>query len=133
MKNTIKKMIKAIAGICALAAVFAMSDNTGGTALAGIGVVHGQNGFTVAGLPVTGDRARPSRAGNVAQFPRKANADPAQSADTPGGPRRRAIGGSSTADSRRRRDSATRPSIGRALCPRRGIAVHDAATPQYLH
>ena len=34
MKNTIKKMIKAIAGICALAAVFAMSDNTGGTALA---------------------------------------------------------------------------------------------------
>lgn len=34
MKNTIKKMIKAIAGICALAALFAMSDNTGGTALA---------------------------------------------------------------------------------------------------
>lgn len=31
MKNTIKKMIKAIAGVCALAAVFAMSDNTGGT------------------------------------------------------------------------------------------------------
>lgn len=43
MKNTIKKMIKAIAGICALAAVFAMSDNTGGTALA-MSVVAGVAG-----------------------------------------------------------------------------------------
>lgn len=43
MKNTIKKMIKAIAGICVLAAVFAMSDNTGGTALA-MSVVAGVAG-----------------------------------------------------------------------------------------
>ena len=34
MKNTIKKMIKAIAGICALEAIYAMRDNTKGTALA---------------------------------------------------------------------------------------------------
>ena len=58
MKNTIKKMIKAIAGICALAAVFAMSDNTGGTALA-MSVVAGVAG----GVPLAavGLRLRDAR------------------------------------------------------------------------
>lgn len=53
MKNTIKKMIKAIAGICALAAVFAMSDNTGGTALAMSVVAGVAGGKHVINEPLT--------------------------------------------------------------------------------
>lgn len=53
MKNTIKKMIKAIAGICALAAVFAMNDNTGGTALAMSVVAGVAGGKHVINEPLT--------------------------------------------------------------------------------
>lgn len=53
MKNTIKKMVKAIAGICALAAVFAMSDNTGGTALAMSVVAGVAGGKHVINEPLT--------------------------------------------------------------------------------
>lgn len=53
MKNTIKKMIKAIAGICALAAVFAMSDNSGGTALAMSVVAGVAGGKHVINEPLT--------------------------------------------------------------------------------
>lgn len=53
MKNTIKKMIKAIAGVCAIAAVFAMSDNTGGTALAMSVVAGVAGGKHVINEPLT--------------------------------------------------------------------------------
>ena len=53
MKNTIKKMIKAIAGICTLAAVFAMSDNTVGTALAMSVVAGVAGGKHVINEPLT--------------------------------------------------------------------------------
>lgn len=53
MKNTIKKMIKAIAGVCALAAVFAMSDNSGGTALAMSVVAGVAGGKHVINEPLT--------------------------------------------------------------------------------
>lgn len=53
MKNTIKKMIKAIAGICALAAVFAMGDNTGGTALAMSVVAGVAGGKHIVNEPLT--------------------------------------------------------------------------------
>lgn len=53
MKNTIKKMIKAIAGVCAFAAVFAMSDNTGGTALAMSVVAGVAGGKHVINEPLT--------------------------------------------------------------------------------